>query len=424
MAEFGEKIKQARVEKGMTQQALADRLYVTRQTISRWERGTRYPDLPTAKKLADILEIPLDDLLSGEDLKKIKKKIKRQKGKDFLLAWLLFSAVTPVVLGRLATCEWGAAFVSDSEQETYESEEEILQNLPLGENTYFDGYVYSAGFTATSLHMNLVDSQGNIYTPVAERTVSESGEIMADLATEQENPELSPVFRFKVGEVELDDSEVTRILMTGLTYWVDEDGSVLYDSPISDFRFPVVENGSYDSGIGYDAAEIQEMEEGENFLAAYEAWIESVHEEGNIVEKSETIDWDTILEYDVQYPDYFQLDYTENGGYEVYTEPVGELSVQIRDREDGTYEIIETRYYCLDQNFLESTKQHSLEEITEKAGELSVNTKIYLADLINDAMVLNASDLAPAVDETIVYVADMPGELETVIDELRAAINE
>lgn len=74
MIEFGEKLKKVREEKGMTQQTLADHLYVTRQAVSRWECGARYPDLLTAKKLSDILEISLDELLSGEEMKKCVEK--------------------------------------------------------------------------------------------------------------------------------------------------------------------------------------------------------------------------------------------------------------------------------------------------------------------------------------------------------------
>lgn len=69
MVEFGEKLKQIREERGMTQQTLAEKLYVTRQAVSRWECGARYPDLLTAKKIATILDISLDELLSGEELK-------------------------------------------------------------------------------------------------------------------------------------------------------------------------------------------------------------------------------------------------------------------------------------------------------------------------------------------------------------------
>ena len=68
--EFGEKIKQLREEKGMTQQTMSEKLYVTRQAVSRWECGARFPDLLTTKKIAQILEVTIDELVSGEELKK------------------------------------------------------------------------------------------------------------------------------------------------------------------------------------------------------------------------------------------------------------------------------------------------------------------------------------------------------------------
>ena len=67
MAEFGENIRKAREKLGITQQTLADRLYVTRQAVSRWENGSRYPDLLTAKRLADFLKVSLDDLVRCEE---------------------------------------------------------------------------------------------------------------------------------------------------------------------------------------------------------------------------------------------------------------------------------------------------------------------------------------------------------------------
>ena len=66
--EFGEKLKKVREERGLTQQTLAEKLYVTRQAVSRWECGARYPDLLTAKKIATILDVSLDELVSGEKL--------------------------------------------------------------------------------------------------------------------------------------------------------------------------------------------------------------------------------------------------------------------------------------------------------------------------------------------------------------------
>ena len=58
----------------MTQQTLAEHLYVTRQAISRWECGDRYPDLIMAKKLAAFLEVSLDELLSTDEIKKVAER--------------------------------------------------------------------------------------------------------------------------------------------------------------------------------------------------------------------------------------------------------------------------------------------------------------------------------------------------------------
>ena len=74
MVEFGGQLRSAREIKGLTQKALADQLYVTRQTVSRWECGDRYPDIITLKKLSQILSVSLDDLLSGKEMTKVAEK--------------------------------------------------------------------------------------------------------------------------------------------------------------------------------------------------------------------------------------------------------------------------------------------------------------------------------------------------------------
>ena len=70
---LGDKIKRLREEHSLTQQQLADKLYVSRQTVCRWENGSRCPDLIMAKRLAVELNVSLDELISDEDLKKITK---------------------------------------------------------------------------------------------------------------------------------------------------------------------------------------------------------------------------------------------------------------------------------------------------------------------------------------------------------------
>ncbi|MDD6811000.1 MAG: helix-turn-helix transcriptional regulator [Lachnospiraceae bacterium] len=71
MVEFGEQLRRAREAKGMTQQSLAEQLFVTRQAVSRWECGDRYPDLLTTKKISFILDVSIDNLLSGNEMKKV-----------------------------------------------------------------------------------------------------------------------------------------------------------------------------------------------------------------------------------------------------------------------------------------------------------------------------------------------------------------
>lgn len=65
---FGEAIKSRREQLGLTQQELAAKLFVSRQTVCRWENGTRCPDLIMSKKIALVLGISLDDLIPGEEL--------------------------------------------------------------------------------------------------------------------------------------------------------------------------------------------------------------------------------------------------------------------------------------------------------------------------------------------------------------------
>jgi transcriptional regulator with XRE-family HTH domain len=65
---FGEAIKEKREKLGLTQQDLAEKLFVSRQTVCRWENGTRCPDLIMAKKISLVLGISLDDLMPGHEV--------------------------------------------------------------------------------------------------------------------------------------------------------------------------------------------------------------------------------------------------------------------------------------------------------------------------------------------------------------------
>ena len=66
MNKLGNKIAQKRKDLGLTQNDLAERLLVTRQTISRWVAGTVLPDIEKINDIADILQVSCDYLLKDE----------------------------------------------------------------------------------------------------------------------------------------------------------------------------------------------------------------------------------------------------------------------------------------------------------------------------------------------------------------------
>ena len=67
---FGENLKTLRKQKGFSQEELATRLHVVRQTISKWEKNLSVPDADTLIRLAEILEVSVSELLGA----KIKKE--------------------------------------------------------------------------------------------------------------------------------------------------------------------------------------------------------------------------------------------------------------------------------------------------------------------------------------------------------------
>lgn len=64
---LGERIAEKRKEQGMTQAELAEKMLVTRQTVSRWEAGTAFPDVERVAALAAVLNVSCDYLLMGDE---------------------------------------------------------------------------------------------------------------------------------------------------------------------------------------------------------------------------------------------------------------------------------------------------------------------------------------------------------------------
>ena len=62
----GTSLQQARITHGYTQEAIARHLYVTRQTVSRWEHNQTMPNVYVLRELSDLYGLPMDHLVSGE----------------------------------------------------------------------------------------------------------------------------------------------------------------------------------------------------------------------------------------------------------------------------------------------------------------------------------------------------------------------
>lgn len=64
--EIGRKLKEARTASGLSQEKVAEKIKVSRQTISNWETEKTYPDIISVIKLSDLYSISLDSLLKGD----------------------------------------------------------------------------------------------------------------------------------------------------------------------------------------------------------------------------------------------------------------------------------------------------------------------------------------------------------------------
>jgi len=77
--EFHEKLQELRKQKGITQEELAQLLFVSRTAISKWESGRGYPNIESLKAISKCFSVTIDDLLSGEEVLSIAEEENRQK---------------------------------------------------------------------------------------------------------------------------------------------------------------------------------------------------------------------------------------------------------------------------------------------------------------------------------------------------------
>jgi len=126
---LNDNIRTIRKNKGFTQEDLANRLHVTRQTISKWEKGLSVPDAEMLTRLADEIEVPVSELLGAgnipaeqsdaivEQLSRINEQlsIKNRREKRVLKAVIIIAVIIIIVPMILTVCSMYILGTSEAE---------------------------------------------------------------------------------------------------------------------------------------------------------------------------------------------------------------------------------------------------------------------------------------------------------------------
>lgn len=101
--QLGKHIKQLRHEKSLSQEKLAEMVYVSRQTISNWENDKSYPDINSLVLLSQVLDVTIDQLIK-EDIEMMEEQINQDDIRKFgylsniFSVMMLITIITPIPL--------------------------------------------------------------------------------------------------------------------------------------------------------------------------------------------------------------------------------------------------------------------------------------------------------------------------------------
>lgn len=124
--EFNKKLQELRKQKGLTQEELAGRLYVSRTAISKWESGRGYPNIESLKAIAAFFSVTVDELLSTDEVLTIAEEDNKRKEKHFrdLMYGLLDLSISmllflPFFAARNGGVIQSVSLISTGEIQTY-----------------------------------------------------------------------------------------------------------------------------------------------------------------------------------------------------------------------------------------------------------------------------------------------------------------
>ena len=95
---IGDKLKKARMDKKLTQEEVAEKIFVSRQSISNWENNKTYPDIGNVIALSDLYQISLDELLKGSDnfMKHLEESTDIVKSNKKLIIIIIFALLVVI----------------------------------------------------------------------------------------------------------------------------------------------------------------------------------------------------------------------------------------------------------------------------------------------------------------------------------------
>ena len=95
--ELSKQIKKYRTQADLSQEELAEKIFVSRQTISNWENDKNYPDIKSLVLMSEVFQVSLDNLIKG-DLEKMKKEIDAQEFEKFQKDGNVFTVLFIILL--------------------------------------------------------------------------------------------------------------------------------------------------------------------------------------------------------------------------------------------------------------------------------------------------------------------------------------
>ncbi len=134
--DIAKRLVQLRKQKGLSQEALAEKLNLSRQAISKWERGESSPDIENIIQLAKFYEVSFDELLSSdeysvsnEDSKEVEVRYVEVIRDDNYINW--WSIVAVIILFIFAPLSWLPAAIGYNQAECHNNKGKVLAVISL-----------------------------------------------------------------------------------------------------------------------------------------------------------------------------------------------------------------------------------------------------------------------------------------------------